>query len=59
MTDWERQLESEVAWMRYGPERMNLALRERNAVIYDDEAREYGDYSFSAIPTTSNVNYFV
>jgi hypothetical protein len=26
------KLESEIAWLRYGPERMNLALRERNAV---------------------------
>ncbi len=26
------ELESEIAWLRYGPERMILALRERNAV---------------------------
>jgi hypothetical protein len=51
MSDRERQLESEVAWLRYGYERMELALRERNAVIYDDHAREYGDYSKD--PTTT------
>ena len=32
MTDRERQLEAEIAWLRYGTEQMNLALRERNAV---------------------------
>ncbi len=40
MTDRERQLESEVAWLRYGPERMNLALRERNAVCNEKEKSE-------------------
>jgi hypothetical protein len=33
MTDKERLLEGEVAWLRHGPERLNLALRERNAVM--------------------------
>ncbi len=42
MTDRERQLESEVAWLRYGPERMNLALRERNAVWNEREKSESG-----------------
>jgi hypothetical protein len=32
MTDRERLLEAKVAWLRHGPERLNLALRERNAV---------------------------
>lgn len=32
MTGRERLLEGEIAWLRYGPEQMNLALRERNAV---------------------------
>jgi hypothetical protein len=40
MTDRERQLESEVAWLRYGPERMNLALRERNAVWNERDESE-------------------
>jgi hypothetical protein len=40
MTDRERQLESEVAWLRYGPERMNLALRERNAVWNERDGSE-------------------
>jgi len=40
MTDRERQLESEVAWLRYGPERMELALRERNAVWNEKEKSE-------------------
>jgi hypothetical protein len=31
------KLESEIAWLRYGPERMNLALRERNSVWIDRE----------------------
>jgi hypothetical protein len=42
MTDRERQLESEVAWLRYGPERMELALRERNAVWNEKEKPESG-----------------
>jgi hypothetical protein len=42
MTDRERQLESEVAWLLYGPERMNLALRERNAVWNEREKSESG-----------------
>jgi hypothetical protein len=40
MTDRERQLESEVAWLQYGPERMELALRERNAVWNDKDKSE-------------------
>jgi hypothetical protein len=43
MTDRERQLESEVAWLRYGPERMNLALRERNAVWIDSAQEQPGE----------------
>jgi len=42
MTDRERQLESEVAWLRYGPERMELALRERNAVWNERDKSESG-----------------
>lgn len=40
MTDRERQLESEVAWLQYGPERMELALRERNAVWNEKDKSE-------------------
>jgi hypothetical protein len=40
MTDRERQLESEVAWLRYGAERMELALRERNAVWNERDESE-------------------
>jgi hypothetical protein len=40
MTDRERQLESEVAWLRYGPEQMDLALRERNAVWNEDQDKQ-------------------
>lgn len=45
MTDRERQLEAEVAWLRYGPEQMNLALRERNAVWNksEEDGSESGD----------------
>ena len=42
MSDRERQLESEVAWLRYPAERMNLALRERNAVWNEREKSESG-----------------
>ena len=46
MTDRERQLEAEIAWLRYGPEQMNLALRERNAVWNkSDEGEEDGSES--------------
>jgi uncharacterized protein YaeQ len=38
MTDRERLLEAEVAWLQYGSERMNLVLRERNTVSNDDES---------------------
>jgi hypothetical protein len=51
MTDRERQLESEVAWLRYGPERMELALRERNTVWIDRAVEEYG--GDPEYPTTS------
>jgi hypothetical protein len=47
MTDRERLLESEVAWLQYGLERTKLALRERKSVINDvvetGEEKESGD----------------
>ena len=40
MTNRERLLEAELAWLQYGSERMNLVLRERNTVSNDDESDE-------------------
>ena len=39
MTDRERLLEAEVAWLQYGSERMNLVLRER--FFTDDTGKHY------------------
>ncbi len=39
MTDQE-QLKAEVAWLHYGRERMNLALRERNTVSNEEDTSE-------------------
>ena len=58
MTDRERQLEAEVAWLRYGPEQMNLALRERNAVWIhrdEEEAGEDGDEEKEDKPEFNHV----
>jgi hypothetical protein len=45
MTDRERQLEAEVAWLRYGSKRMNLVLREPNTVWNKSEEGEDGSES--------------
>ena len=38
-------MEAEIAWLRYGPEQMNLALRERNAVWINQDEDEDGSES--------------